>query len=149
MDQSTGFVFNHLCAFIRSFFLLVDAILVIDENNLFSVFSIPNSRNSFFIECFIPASENGFSAQCLFIQSKFCASGNHYSNQGEAIFYSNFSPTIGNHVLRAFVDIPGGERSFSAQWKRILLTNPSFQLVESEFLSIGNSILLFTVFYWL
>ena len=40
----------------------------------------PACGNGLFIEIFIPDSGNGFSAQCSFIQSKFCASGNHYSN---------------------------------------------------------------------
>ena len=36
-----------------------------------------------------------------------------------------------------------------ALWKRIFLTNPSFWLVESEFMSIGSSIILFTAFFLL
>ena len=61
---------------------------------------------------------------------------------------SNLS-LIGNHFLLVFLNIPAGESSFSEQWKRIFLMNPSISLVESEFLSIGNSILLFTAFFLL
>ena len=46
-----------------------------------------------------------------------------------------------------FLDNLAGESSFRAQWKGIFLTNPSIWLVESEFLSIENSILLFTAFF--
>ena len=63
------FSFNYkLCAFIQSFFLLVDNFLPFSIPNSRAVF--PASGNGFFIECFM----------CLFMQSKLCASGNHYSN---------------------------------------------------------------------
>ena len=42
-------------------------------------------------------------------------------------------------------DIPGCENSFSVKWKRIFLTNSSSRLVETVFMSSGNSILLFRV----
>ena len=92
-----GFSINYkLCAFIRSVFLLVTTMLEIKCNltNFLGFFLFltaeavfPASGNEFFIECFIPVSGHRFSAWCSFIQSKFCASGNHYSNQGKAIFY--------------------------------------------------------------
>ena len=52
-------------------------------------------------------------------------------------------PSIGNHFLRV---TPAGGSSFFGEMETVFLTNPSFRLVESEFLFIGNSILLFTVF---
>ena len=69
-------------------------------------------------------------------------------NKVSHFLQNNLSP-IGNYFLRAFLGIHAGEGSFSAQWKRIFLINPSFWLVESEFLSIGNSILLFRTFFLL
>ena len=46
-----------------------------------------------------------------------------------------------------FLDNLAGESSFRAQWKGIFLANPSIWRVESEFLSIENSIHLFTAFF--
>ena len=67
----TGFLINYkLCAFIRSFFLLLDTILEIRCKPIFFHFFLflkaeavfPVSGNEFFIECFILVSGNGFSA---------------------------------------------------------------------------------------
>ena len=71
LASGNGFSINYkLCAFIWSFFLLVDTILEIRCKPLFFPFFLfltakvvfPASGNGFFIECFIPASGNGFSA---------------------------------------------------------------------------------------
>ena len=48
LASGNGFSINYkLCAFIRSFFLLVDAMLEISCKPVFFHFSIPNSRSSF------------------------------------------------------------------------------------------------------
>ena len=106
------------------------------------------------MEAVFPASGNKFSIKgysfrrvethffkCSFIQNTFCASGNHYSSLWWSHFlWKNILPTIGNHFLRTFgIYLPAGESSFSAQWKRIFLKNPSSRLMESEFLFNGNS----------
>ena len=53
-----GFSINYkLCAFIRSFFLLVHTILEIRYKPIFFA-----TGNAFFFECFILAGGNGFSA---------------------------------------------------------------------------------------
>ena len=89
LASGNGFSINYkLCAFIRRIQWLVDTILEIRCKPIFFHFFLfltveavfPASGNGFFVECFIPASGNGLSGLCSFIQSKFCASGNHYSN---------------------------------------------------------------------
>ena len=123
MSNRNGFCINYkLCASIRSFFLLVDTILEVRCKPIFFA-----SGNEFFIECFILTSEKRFSIQFSFIQSKFCASGSHF--------------------FLFFQDTFAGEDSFFAKWKCIFLTNPSFWLMESEFLLMGNSFTLFTAIF--
>ena len=137
------------------FFCQWTQFLKLGVNHFSSIFSITNSRSSFygqwkwiFIECIIPASGNGFSAQCSFFSEQIlCQWKASFKLRWSHFLYSNVFPTIRNHFLRVFSDIPAGESSFFTQWKRIFLTNLSFLLVESEFLSIGNSILLFTAFF--
>ena len=70
LASGNGFSINYkLCAFIRSFFLLVDTMLEIRCKAIFFDFFLfltaevvfPVSGNGFSIECFIPASGSGFS----------------------------------------------------------------------------------------
>ena len=69
----------------RAFFCWWTPFLKLGVNQFSSIFSVLNSGSSFsaggnrfFIKYFIPGSGNGFFAKCSFIQSKFCAIGNHY-----------------------------------------------------------------------
>ena len=103
----------------------------------------PANGNGFFIEYFIPASGNGFYAQ----SSYFVLVETIIQIKMKPFFIKKPPSHYWKPFITVFLDIPAGESSFSAQQKRIFLTNPSFWLVESEFLSIENSILLFTAFF--
>ena len=98
---------------------------------------------------FIPTSRNGLFAQRFFIQSKFRARGNHYSNQGETISYRVTSFLLLEVIFNAFFEyISACESSFGVV-ETFFLTNLSFQLVESEFLFSGNSIIFYLQLFFL
>ena len=122
-----GFLVNcKHCAFIQSFaFCRWKPFLKLCVNQFSSVYSIPKSEavfpasaDGFFIEWFIPASGNGFSLHCSFIQSKFCAGGNHYSNWVKANFFEVTS-LLRNHFLLVFF-------RYSCWWKQL------FRVVETD-----------------
>ena len=86
-----------------------------------------------------------------FIQSKFCASGNHYSNEGEPVSYRVTSLLLLQPFSRHFVYIniyiyiyiytflP--VKAVFQLSENVFLTNPSFGLVEAEFFFSGMNIL--------
>ena len=137
LASGNGFSINYkLCAFIRSFFLLVHTIFEIRCKPIFFA-----SGNGFFSNASFRRAERDFLLSFRLFRA----------NLGETIFYRVISLLLLEAIFYVFfLDIRVGESSFSAWWKNIFLTNPSFWLVESEFLSIGNNILLFTAFfcYW-
>ena len=97
---------------------------------------------------FIPTSGNRILVLCSFIRSKYCASGNHYSSKGEAIPYTVTCLLLLETIYYAFftyVFLPV-KADFWRSGNLLFLTNPSFRLVESEFLFRANSILLFVAF---
>ena len=97
----------------------------------------------------------------FFIQRKFCASRNHYSNEGEPISYRvTFLPLLhpfSTHFVYIYLYkyiyiniyiyiyiykyVYLLVQAVFRHSENIFLTNPSFQLVEAEFLFSGNCIL--------
>ena len=116
-------------------------------------------KKIFFLILIIVSTSRSKSCKTLFclgekgffsINSILFASGNHYWNYAEANFYRQTSLFL---VETAFL---ASEKPFfpfirySRQWKQFLpqmetlfLTNSSFQLVETNFLSSRNSIVIF------